>query len=176
MEKEKLVTDNLEKNISSESNTQSDDTNELDDSGNTIDPVENSQPEELSELDKLINERTGYWPIKLDEQDLKWIKSACNSKFKHTGPNEAYMLINCFVGISSAIKRLESAKEGDPIILPASTVEACSFFINQYSGVGIESAQRNFRIAMALNPIIIEMQKLDAEIEKLKTETSSKNK
>ena len=36
-----------------------------------------TEPEakEMSEIDKLINKRTGYWAINLDLADLKWIKN-----------------------------------------------------------------------------------------------------
>ena len=68
--------------------------------------------QEMSELDMLINRRTGYFPVKLELADLKWIKNACNGgKFTFTGPNEAFMVMNCFLGFSSAIARLEQEQD-----------------------------------------------------------------
>lgn len=120
----------------------------------------------LSESDKLIQTRTGYWPLHLPAEDIKWIKHSCQNKFEYTGPNEAYMLMNCFVGFSTAVERMKSmTNPNEAVLLPASAIEACAFFTNKHSGSGIDGAQRMFRIAMALNPIIMEMRKLDEIIE-----------
>ena len=133
------------------------------------------QPEpqsEMSELDSLISKRTGYWPLALDLADLKWIKNSCQSKWSYTGPNEAFMLMNCYLGFSSAVARTEQAQKegteaGQPF-LQASAIEACAMLINRAAGTGVESAQRSFRIAIALNGPIMEMKKLDDRIEQLK--------
>jgi len=135
-------------------------------------------PRELTESEKLIQKRTGYWPVKIDPLDLKWIKNACNNKFEFTGANEAYMLMNCFIGFSNAVEREKAAQTNEPVLLPASAIEACAFFLNKYSGTGIEPAQRSFRIAMAFNPIIMEMRELDnaIEIARKKEEFEAKEK
>ena len=132
-----------------------------------------TEPEakEMSELDKLINKRTGYWAINLELADLKWIKNGCNNKFPFTGPNEAFMLMNCYLGFSSAIGTLEAATnsgiENPTANLSASAIEACALILNKYEGSGLDTAQRVFRIAIALNTVIMEMKSLDSQIAKL---------
>jgi hypothetical protein len=131
---------------------------------------------EMSEIDKLINKRTGFWEIGLEEADVKWIRNQCNSKFSFTGPNEAFMLMNCYLGFASAIARMEqSAKDGAPAerpIVQAAAIEACAMMVNRFDGTGLESAQRIFRIAIALNGPISEMKNLDKQIEQLKAAKS----
>ena len=133
-----------------------------------------TEPEakEMSELDKLINKRTGYWAINLDLTDLKWIKNGCNNKFPFIGPNEAFMLMTCYLGFSSAIGTLEAATnsgiENPTANLSASAIEACALILNRYEGSGLDTAQRVFRIAIALNTVIMEMKSLDSEIAKLR--------
>lgn len=132
--------------------------------------------EEMSELDKLIARRTGFYPIRLDAGDLKWLKNACNSnKFTFVGPNEAFMLMNCFMGFSAAIANLEKAQaeksETDGTVqVQASAVEAAAILLNKYESSGLESAQRVFRIAIALNSAVMEMKQLDQIINSLKIE------
>ena len=133
-----------------------------------------TEPEakEMSELDKLINKRTGYWAINLDLTDLKWIKNGCNNKFPFIGPNEAFMLMTCYLGFSSAIGTLEAATnsgiENPTANLSASAIEACALILNRYEGSGLDTAQRVFRIAIALNTVIMEMKSLDSELAKLR--------
>jgi hypothetical protein len=127
------------------------------------------EPEkELTEVEKLIQRRTGYWQVNLQEADVKWIKNACQGKFEYVGPNEAFMLMNCFIGFSSALSRIEQqAKENQQptCVIQAAGIEACAFFMQRHKGSGLESAQRSFRIAMALNPVVMEMRELDSKIE-----------
>ena len=133
-----------------------------------------TEPEakEMSEVDKLINKRTGYWAINLEAADLKWIKNGCNNKFPFTGPNEAFMLMNCYLGFSSALGTLEAASnsgiDNPTVNLSASAIEACALILNKYEGSGLDTAQRVFRIAIALNNVIMEMKSLDSEIAKLR--------
>ena len=137
-----------------------------------------NQPEpEKSVLDQLIDKRTGYFSIKMDLADLKWVKNACNSggKFSFTGPNEAFMLMNCFLGFSSAVARAEQEAqektESDGTIqIQASAIEAAAILINKYEGSGLESAQRVFRIAMALNQAIMDMKELDKAVQFFKNQ------
>lgn len=129
-----------------------------------------------SVLDLLIERRTGMYKVKLDIADLKWIKNACNTnKFKFVGPNEAFMVMNCFMGASAAISKLEQAKlenaESDGTVeMQAAAVEAAAILLNKYESSGLESAQRVFRIAIALNSAVMEMKQLDQIINQLKIE------
>jgi hypothetical protein len=135
-----------------------------------------AQPEsrELTEVEKLINKRTGFWVLNIEEADLKWIRNHCNSKFTFTGPNEAFMLMNCYLGFSSAIARLEqmakAGMEAEKPAVQAAAIEACAMLINRFEGSGIESAQRIFRIAIALNGTMTELKKLDDQIAILKAQ------
>ena len=137
--------------------------------------------EEMSEVDKLIARRTGFFPIKLDMGDLKWIKNACNSnKFTFVGPNEAFMLMNCFMGFSAAISRLEQLSkdqvENDGTVqIQASAVEAAAILLNKYESSGLESAQRVFRVAVALNSAVMEMKQLDQVINALRVEQAKQD-
>lgn len=131
-------------------------------------PTNTNSDEEKTELEKLIARRTGFWQVKMQAQDAKWIKNACNGKFEYTGPNEAFMLMNCFIGFSSAISRQESEGQTETIVIQAAAIEACAFFINKYSGSGVESAQRLFRIAMNMNNVMMELRSLDEQIQALR--------
>jgi hypothetical protein len=130
----------------------------------------------MSALDQLINRRTGFFSITLDLTDLKWIKNACGSNnFTFTGPNEAFMVMNCFLGFSSAIARFEqeqaeNSESNGSIQVQASAIEAAAILLNKYQSSGLESAQRVFRIAVALNQSVMEMKQLDQIINQLKVE------
>lgn len=140
-----------------------------------------NQEGEQSALDMLIARRTGFYPIKLDIADLKWIKNSCNSgKFTFTGPNEAFMLMNCFMGVSAAIARLEQEKaekmeSTGSVEMQAAAIEAAAILLNKYEGSGLESAQRVFRIAIALNGPVMEMKQLDQIINQLKIEEAKQD-
>jgi hypothetical protein len=145
--------------------------------------VEESQDEPtstMSESEMLINRRTGYWTLGIEPGDLKWIRNQCNAKFAFTGPNEAFMLMNCYLGFASAVARYEqmekSSAETGPIQVQASAIEACAMIINRFEGTGIDSAQRIFRIAMALNQPMMEMKKLDEQIAGLKDQANTADK
>lgn len=141
------------------------------------DMAEDSQEEpqqEMSELDRLINRRTGFFPVSLNLEDLKWIANACKSnKFSFTGPNEAFMVMNCYLGFSSAVaRRTEEMKSENEMTqhveVQAAALEAAAILLNKYESSGLESAQRVFRIAVALNTPVMEMKQLDQIINQLK--------
>lgn len=130
--------------------------------------------QEMSELDRLINRRTGFFPVSLNLEDLKWIANACKSnKFSFTGPNEAFMVMNCYLGFSSAVARRTEEMKGETemtqhIEVQAAALEAAAILLNKYESSGLESAQRVFRIAVALNTPVMEMKQLDQIINQLK--------
>jgi hypothetical protein len=135
-------------------------------------PTQEPQPQsDISDLDMLINKRTGFFQVNLDIKDLKWIKNSCNNGFNFTGPNEAFMLMNCYMGFSSAISRLETedaSAESAGVQIQAAAVEAAAILINKFEGSSLESAQRIFRVAIALNSPVMEMKELDQIINQLK--------
>ena len=139
-------------------------------------------PQEMSYMDMLVNRRTGMFPVKLELADLKWIKNACNAnKFTFTGPNEAFMLMNCYMGFSSAIARLEqeetdpNTEKGGPVEIQAAAIEAAAILLNKYESSGIDSAQRVFRIAVALNSPVMEMKQLDQVISQIKVDQAKQD-
>jgi hypothetical protein len=132
---------------------------------------------EMSEMDKLISRRTGFFPVALQMDDIKWIKNACNSeKFKFEGPNEAFMIMNCYMGFAAALARLDqeaslNVEPSGKVEIQAAAIEAAAIMISRYEGSGLELAKRVFRIAVALNGPAMEMKRLDNEIETLKAQT-----
>jgi len=167
-----LVTDSLvmEKDVQTQTEETLDNQELASQEENSESGEEPSQ--EMPEIEMLINKRTGYWTLNLEMADLKWIKNHCNSKFNFTGPNEAFMLMNCYLGFAAAIARAEQAEkenlEVEKPAVQAASIEACALLINKYEGSGLESAQRLFRIAVALNGPISEMKRLDDIIADLK--------
>jgi hypothetical protein len=133
---------------------------------------------EMSEMDKLISRRTGFFPVALQMDDIKWIKNACNSeKFKFEGPNEAFMIMNCYMGFAAALARLDqeaslNVEPSGKVEIQAAAIEAAAIMISRYEGSGLELAKRVFRIAVALNGPAMEMKRLDNEIETLKAQTT----
>lgn len=144
-------------------------------------PDQAEPQQEMSELDRLVARRTGFFPVSLGLEDLKWIANACKSnKFSFTGPNEAFMVMNCFLGFSSAVaRRTEEMKRqiemSQHIEVQAAALEAAAILLNKYESSGLESAQRVFRIAVALNTPVMEMKQLDQIINQLKIEEAKKD-
>ncbi len=130
---------------------------------------EASQPIEdpKSELDKLIEMRTGLFDVNLDSEDLKWLKNSCNSKFSFKGPNDAFMLINAFLGLDAAIQNTPKNNETRTVKLTAATVEALAVLVNRYEGSGVGPAQKIFKVAVALQQVISIMRELDSQISAL---------
>lgn len=135
------------------------------------DPLtEGEQSVDLSEIDKLIDKRTGFFKLKLDLADLKWVKNqVASGKIPYKGPNEAFMVMNAYMGFAAAIVRKEieakNQMESDGTVeMSAAAVEGAAILLNKYEGSGIESAQKVFRIAVALNDAIMEMKQLDQAI------------
>lgn len=130
-----------------------------------------------SELEKLIARRTGFFNVKMSEEDIKWVKNACNDKFKFEGPQEAFMVMNCYLGFSSALAKIanfrnEGAEAPSIIPIQAAAVEAAAMMVSRYEGVGVTTAERLFRIAIALNGPAMEMKDLDDKINELKRRES----
>lgn len=147
---------------------------QLEEDGQSGEPIQG-----ISEIEHLTNKRTGFWEISLEEADVKWIKNQCNSKFNFVGPNEAFMVMNCYLGFASALARHENAVKANqapgPFLIQAVALEACALMINRFEGSGMESAQRIFRIAVALNGPISEMKDLDERISILKSQEAEKS-
>jgi len=128
---------------------------------------EGLQQEPKSELDQLIELRTGLFDVNIDTEDLKWLKNSFNSKFSFKGPNDAFMLINAYLGIDAAIQNAPKSSEARTVKLTAATVEALAVLINRYEGSGIGPAQKIFKVAVALQQVISIMRDLDSQISAL---------
>ena len=131
-------------------------------SGETSSPVDNPQ----EELNALIEARTGLFEIALDIEDLKWLKNQCNSKFSFKGPNDGFMLINAYIGLNGALEHHHD-KDATTSRLTASTVEALALLVNRYEGTGVPSAQKIFKVAVALQNVIAQFRDLDSQIDAL---------
>lgn len=142
-------------------------------------PQNDQQSETLSpqdQLDKLIEARTGIFETALDLDDLKWLRNQCNSKFTFKGPNDAFMLMNAYIGLDAAISHWDHKnKEAVTSRLTASTVEALAILMNRYEGTGTTSAQKVFKIAVALQNVIARFKEMDKEIELLEAFIKSEN-
>jgi hypothetical protein len=139
--------------------------------GEASEPIENPQ----SELDKLIELRTGLFDVNLDADDLKWLKNSCNSKFSFKGPNDAFMLINAYLGLDAALQHLPKGGENTSVRLTAATVEALAVLVNRYEGSGIGPAQKIFKVAVSLQQVITVMRDLDSQINALEQAMEAKN-
>ena len=139
--------------------------------GETSEPIEDPK----SELDKLIELRTGLFAVNLDAEDLKWLKNSCNSKFSFKGPNDAFMLINAFLGLDAALQHSPKGGETKTVQLTAATVEALAVLVNRYEGSGIGPAQKIFKVAVALQQVIGIMRELDSQISILEKAADSTN-
>lgn len=128
------------------------------------------------QLNKLIEARTGIFETALDLEDLKWLRNQCNSKFTFKGPNDAFMLMNAYIGLDAAISHWDHKnKEAVTSKLTASTVEALAILMNRYEGTGTTAAQRVFKIAVALQNVIARFKEMDKEIELLEGFIKSEN-
>lgn len=128
-----------------------------------------------SEIDRLVDIRTGQWSVALGIDDLKWLKNQCNSTFSFKGPNDAFMLVNAFLGLDSAIQMFGKDKEAQSCQLAASTVEAVAILINRYEGKGVPAAQRTFKIAVSLQQVVTQMRELDQAIDALEKANAAQN-
>jgi hypothetical protein len=121
------------------------------------------------ELDRLIEIRTGLFDVNLELEDLKWLKNTCNSKFSFKGPNDAFMLINAYLGLDAAIQNMGPQKDAKTVKLTAATVEALAVLVNRYEGTGVGPAQKVFKVAISLQQVISIMRELDSQINALET-------
>lgn len=139
--------------------------------GSTSEPIADPK----AELDRLIELRTGLFDVNLDADDLKWLKNSCNSKFSFKGPNDAFMLINAFLGLDAAIQHLPKGNTEKTVKLTAATVEALAVLVNRYEGSGISPAQKIFKVAVSLQQVISVMRELDTQINALEQALNAQN-
>ena len=137
--------------------------------------------EDLSTKEKvtfLQEKRLGHFAVPLlTIDDLKYLRSKMQGEYEFTGPQEAFMLMNAYMGIESAyvtyskvLKEASKNRAEAPVMqLSASAIEGAIFYTGRVKGKGIEQAQRVFRIAMALNGAAKKMREIDELIKEYQT-------
>ena len=147
--------------------------------------------EELSltdQVEALRQHRIGYFDVPMVQfEDLKYLRSKLQGEYEFTGPQEAFLLMNAYMGIENSFatyqkitKEAQKNKTDLPTIqLSAAAIEAAVMYTGRAKGRGIEAAQRIFRIAMALNGPAKQMRALDDSIkakeEQLRSEKMGPN-
>ena len=137
---------------------------------NETQPSAGSDSTSVDPITELINRRTGSFDVKINYQDLKYIKNSVNQKVEWKGPNEAYLVIMAVLTIDNILQDMDQ-KEMTPTLvkIPATTIESLNFFLGRMTGKGIESAQRLFSISMTFRQAMESIRKIDEELEALKS-------
>jgi len=146
-------------------------------------PVDFESLSTQEKIEFLQDQRVGTFAVPLLHlDDLKYLRGKMQGEYEFTGPQEAFMLMNAFMGIESAyatyskvLKEAQKNKAEAPVIaLSAAAIEGAIYYTGRVKGKGIEQAQRTFRIAMALNGAAKKMREIDELVkeyrEKLKAE------
>ena len=120
-----------------------------------------------SELEKMIQARTGLFEVPLTIDDVKWLKNQCNSKFSFRGPNDAFMLMTVYFGLDSCLQHYAGAKDVKSVKLTAGTIEGLAVLVQKYEGAGVPAAQKVFNVAVGIQSAIGQMRALDQQIEAL---------
>jgi len=143
----------------------------------TTQPIEETlAPEQTlqQQLSELSTKRTGNFPVKINHENLKFLRNKLHQKTEWKGPNEAYLMIMAILTLDNALDSLDPKSiEPTQIHLPAATIVSVNYFINRVSGTGLDSAQRLFSISMILRPAVEAIKKLDEEISVLEKEVKS---
>ena len=122
---------------------------------------------EPTELEKMIQARTGLFEVPLTIDDVKWLKNQCNSKFSFRGPNDAFMLMTVYFGLDSCLQHYAGAKDVKSVKLTAGTIEGLAVLVQKYEGAGVPAAQKVFNVAVGIQAAIGQMRALDQQIEAL---------
>ena len=141
----------------------------------TVAQVESGAPEvEMTlqeKLDQLTARRTGTFPVRINHENLKFLRNKLHQKIEWKGPNEAYLMIMAILTIDNALEALDQkATESTQVQLPAATIESVNYFIGRAAGTGLDAAQRLFSVSMAFRPAVEAMKKVDEEIAVLENE------
>lgn len=131
--------------------------------------------EPKSELEKMIQARTGLFEVPLTIDDVKWLKNQCNSKFSFKGPNDAFMLMTVYFGLDSCLQHYAGAKEVKSVKLTAGTIEGLAVLVQKYEGTGVPAAQKVFNVAVGIQSAIGQMRALDQQIDTLEKAMQAAN-
>lgn len=129
----------------------------------------------VDELSKLHAQRMGNFKVTISYADAVYVRNLLE-KSEYKGPQQAYLLILSKLEISGICEYLkELPRDSRHIIeLSAATIESISFFMNNQTGKGLDSAQKLFTASMQFRPAIAEINKIEDQLETLKKDISSK--
>jgi hypothetical protein len=135
-------------------------------------PTEPKTPKQ--QLEELAQRRTGTFPVKINHENLKFLRNKLHQKTEWKGPNEAYLMIMAILTIDNVLESMDpKSPESVQVQIPAATIESVNYFLNRAAGTGLDSAQRTFSISMMFRPAMEAMKKIDEEISVLEKEVSS---
>lgn len=125
-------------------------------------------PEE--KLNELTQRRMGKFEVALSTVDAKYMRNLLD-KSEWKGPQQAYLLIISKLEMSQICEELKDKDQAvsHPTPVSSATVESLSFFMNNYTGKGDNSAHKLFASSMLLRPAIGEINKIDREIEEVRS-------
>jgi hypothetical protein len=120
----------------------------------------------VESLEDLKKRRMGTFKIKAPIGELSYLKNMLN-KVEWKGPQQAYLLLIAKAELHSILAGLSEKNKNDEITVDVSsaTIESLSFFMNNKTGVGTESAQLLFSASMILRQAMIEINKIDRMIQ-----------
>lgn len=141
---------------------------EAQDTGQTVD----ENPAE--KLARLQTERMGNFKVTISHNDATYVRNLLE-KSEYRGPQQAYLLIISkleMMQVCEALKDL-SKDSRHQVELSAAAIESISFFMNNHSGKGLDSAQKLFAASMQFRPAISAINSIEDQIESLKKEFSA---
>lgn len=126
--------------------------------------------EKLAELEAA---RMGTFKVTLSLDDAKYLKNMLD-KVEYKGPQQAYLLIISkleMTNVCNVISDKSSNSKGasrHTVDISSATIESLTFFMNQKTGKGIDSAQKLFSASMQLRPAISEINNLEETLQNLR--------
>lgn len=118
---------------------------------------------------ELSKQRMGKFEVALSVTDAKYMRNLLD-KSEWKGPQQAYLLIISKLEMSQLCEELKDKDQATshPTPMSSATIESLSFFMNNYTGKGDNSAHKLFASSMLLRPAIGEINKIDREIEEIR--------
>lgn len=138
------------------------------DTQEATEPADESPAERLA---RLQTERMGNFRVTISYQDATYVRNILE-KSEYRGPQQAYLLIISKLEMTQVCESLKelSRESRHQVELSAAAIESISFFMNNHSGKGLESAQKLFAASMQFRPAISAINSIEDEIESLKKE------
>lgn len=126
-------------------------------------------------IQQLQSTRMGNFKVTLSLTDAKYLRNMLD-KTEYKGPQQAYLLIISKLEMTNICEQLgDKDKESrHSVEMSSAAVESLTFFMNQKTGKGIDSAQRLFSASMQLRPAITEINQIDEAIASMQQELEVK--